>query len=102
MSKQVVGIYENGEEAVKVVEELLIQGYKRDEISIVAKDRKETKVIERKTGTKAEEGLATGAATGELLAGRQVCLPVRVHWPFQESDPCLPLDRLYLHWLEWR
>jgi uncharacterized membrane protein len=69
MSKQVVGIYENGEDAVKVVEELLIQGYKREEISVVAKDRKETKVVERKTGTKAEEGLATGAATGGVIGG---------------------------------
>jgi len=69
MDKRVVGVYENGEEAIRAVEDLKAQGYSRDDISVVAKDRDEVKTVNAETGTKTEEGLAAGAATGGILGG---------------------------------
>lgn len=69
MDKRVVGVYDNGDDAVLAVEELKAQGYDRDDISIVAKDRDELEAVNAETGTKTEEGLAAGAATGGLLGG---------------------------------
>ena len=69
MDKRVIGVYDNGDDAVRAVEELKAQGYDRDDISIVAKDRDEVEAVNAETGTKTEEGLAAGAATGGLLGG---------------------------------
>ncbi|WP_232732374.1 general stress protein, partial [Bacillus sp. mrc49] len=64
MDKRIIGVYETGEEAIKAVEALQADGYNRDDISVVAKDKEELRTVNEKTGTKAEEGLAAGAATG--------------------------------------
>ncbi|PUB10812.1 general stress protein [Paenisporosarcina sp. OV554] len=69
MDKRVIGVYENHDDAVRAVEELKAQGYDRDYISVVAKDRDEVEAVNTETGTKTEEGLAAGAATGGLLGG---------------------------------
>lgn len=69
MEKRVIGVYDNGDDAVRAVEELKAQGYDRDDISVVAKDRDEVDAVNAETGTKTEEGLAAGAATGGLLGG---------------------------------
>ena len=69
MDKRVVGVYDNGDDAVRAVEELKARGYDRDDISIVARDRDEVEAVNAETGTKTEEGLAAGAATGGLLGG---------------------------------
>ena len=69
MDKRVVGVYENGDDAVRAVEELKAQGYDSADISVVARDREEVEAVSSETGTKTEEGLAAGAATGGLLGG---------------------------------
>ncbi|PJN90958.1 general stress protein [Bacillus sp. mrc49] len=69
MDKRIIGVYETGEEAIKAVEALQADGYNRDDISVVAKDKEELRTVNEKTGTKAEEGLAAGAATGGILGG---------------------------------
>ncbi|MDQ0219099.1 hypothetical protein ELQ35_12200 [Peribacillus cavernae] len=69
MDKRVIGVYENGDDAVRAVEELKAQGYDQDDISVVAKDRDEVDAVNEETGTKTEEGLAAGAATGGLFGG---------------------------------
>ncbi|WP_409304333.1 general stress protein [Peribacillus sp. SCS-155] len=69
MDKRVVGVYDTGEEAIQAVEDLKAQGYHRDDISVVAKDRDEVDAVNEETGTKTEEGLAAGAATGGILGG---------------------------------
>ncbi|WP_075618745.1 general stress protein [Paenisporosarcina indica] len=69
MDKRVIGVYDNGDDAVRAVEGLKAQGYDRDDISIVAKDRDEVEAVNAETGTKTEEGLAAGAATGGILGG---------------------------------
>jgi len=69
MDKRVIGVYDNGDDAVRAVEDLKAQGYDRNDISIVAKDRDEVDAVNAETGTKTEEGLAAGAATGGILGG---------------------------------
>ncbi|WP_285768581.1 general stress protein [Peribacillus sp. SI8-4] len=69
MDKRIIGVYETGEEAIRAVEALQADGYNRDEISVVAKDKEELRTVNEETGTKAEEGLAAGAATGGILGG---------------------------------
>ncbi len=69
MDKRVVGVFDNGDEAVRAIEDLKVQGYDRDAISVVARDRDDVDDIHDETGTKTEEGLATGAATGGVLGG---------------------------------
>ncbi|PLT32951.1 general stress protein [Bacillus sp. V5-8f] len=69
MDKRVIGVYDNGDEAVRAVRELTAQGYDRDDISVVARDRDEVDAVNAETGTKTEEGLAAGAATGGILGG---------------------------------
>jgi uncharacterized membrane protein len=69
VDKRVVGVYDNGDDAIRAVEELKAQGYDRDDISVVAKDRDDVDAVNEETGTKTEEGLATGAAAGGLLGG---------------------------------
>ncbi|MFE4428403.1 general stress protein [Peribacillus butanolivorans] len=69
MDKRIIGVYETGEEAIKAVEALQAQGYNREDISFVAKDKEELRTVNEETGTKVEEGLAAGAATGGILGG---------------------------------
>ncbi|RFU62902.1 general stress protein [Peribacillus glennii] len=69
MDKRVIGVYDNGDDAVRAVEELKAQGYDRDDISVIARDRDDVDAVNEETGTKTEEGLAAGAATGGILGG---------------------------------
>jgi uncharacterized membrane protein len=67
--KKIVGVFQSEQEAVKAIESLKRQGYTSDDISIVARNKDEVAAVADQTGTKAPEGLATGAATGGLLGG---------------------------------
>ncbi|SFC87043.1 Heat induced stress protein YflT [Bacillus sp. OV322] len=69
MDKRVVGVYDNGEDAIRAVEDLKRQGYDRDDISVIAKDRDDVDMVNESTGTNTEEGMAAGAATGGILGG---------------------------------
>ncbi|MBD2846939.1 general stress protein [Paenibacillus sp. IB182496] len=68
-SHKVVGVFHTGEEAVAAIESLKKQGYRSDEISVVAKDEEEVEQVAEATGTKAPEGLAAGATAGGVLGG---------------------------------
>ncbi|ANY72489.1 hypothetical protein BBD41_07760 [Paenibacillus ihbetae] len=69
MTQKIVGAFRSEEEATRAIEDLKAQGFRTDEISVIAKDRGESSAIEEETGTKAPEGLASGAATGGVLGG---------------------------------
>lgn len=69
MTQKIVGAFRSEQEATQAIEDLKQQGYRAEEISVIAKDRGETETIEEETGTKAPEGLASGAATGGVLGG---------------------------------
>lgn len=69
MTQKIVGVFRTESEASLAIEELKQQGFRADEISVIAKDRNESSQIQEETGTKAPEGLASGAATGGVLGG---------------------------------
>jgi uncharacterized membrane protein len=69
MEKKIVGVFHTEQEAIRAIEDLKQQGYRSDDISVVAKNRDHVENVGDETGTKAAEGLATGAATGGVLGG---------------------------------
>lgn len=69
MSKHIIGVFNTEEEAIRVIDQLKAAGYRSEELSVVGRNRDDLDNIEDATGTKAEEGLATGAATGGVLGG---------------------------------
>ncbi|AWB44424.1 low temperature-induced protein [Paenibacillus sp. CAA11] len=69
MAKKIVGVFETEKEASAAIGALEQQGFLAEEISIVARDRRDREAIENETGTKAPEGIAAGAATGGVLGG---------------------------------
>jgi uncharacterized membrane protein len=69
MDKEVIGVYDNGQDAVRAVEKLQKQGYQKEDISVVVKDKEKADKITSKTDTNVDDGLAAGAATGGILGG---------------------------------
>lgn len=70
--KTVVGLYETPEKAREVVDALVAKGYPRDDISVLARDKKYTEGHATGTeehGSKAGEGAATGAGIGAVVGG---------------------------------
>ncbi|QFK70294.1 hypothetical protein F7984_02995 [Pradoshia sp. D12] len=69
MDKKVIGVYDNGQDAVREVERLQKQGYQKEDISVVVKDKEKADKITSKTNTNVDSGLAAGATTGGILGG---------------------------------
>ncbi|MDF2959730.1 MAG: low temperature-induced protein [Paenibacillus sp.] len=68
-NKKIVGVFHTEQEAIRSIEALKRQGYRSEDISIVAKNKDDVSSVEKETGSKAPEGLATGAAAGGMLGG---------------------------------
>lgn len=66
---KVVGMFVDEQQATQAIEQLKAEGISTDQISVIAKDKKDLKHISEETGTKAPEGIATGATAGGLLGG---------------------------------
>lgn len=69
MTRKLVGVYQDEQQAVDAVEELKRNGYSADDISIFTRDRKSLSDMSEETGTMAPEGVAAGAATGGIAGG---------------------------------
>jgi uncharacterized membrane protein len=69
VEKNVVGVYDTEQEAIVAIEELVKQGYDKQDICVIGKDLKDTNHIADETGTVVEEKAATGALTGGTLGG---------------------------------
>lgn len=69
LEKNVVGVYETEQEAIIAIEELVRQGYDKQDICVIGKDIKNVNYIADETGTVAEESAATGALAGGTLGG---------------------------------
>ncbi|PAE43504.1 general stress protein [Bacillus sp. 7884-1] len=69
VEKNVVGVYETEQEAIVAIEELVKQGYDKQDICVIGKDLKDVNHIADETGTVVEEKAATGALTGGTLGG---------------------------------
>jgi uncharacterized membrane protein len=69
IERNVVGVYETEQEAIIAIEELVKQGYDKQDICVIGKDLKNVNYIADETGTVAEETAATGALAGGTLGG---------------------------------
>ncbi|MNX47729.1 Heat induced stress protein YflT [compost metagenome] len=69
MTEKIVGVFQTEDEATRAILQLKDQGFRAEDISIVAKDRRHVSSINEETGTKSPEGIATGAAAGGVLGG---------------------------------
>lgn len=76
MAKTVVGLFDDVQEAQAVVEELMAEGFNRDDISIVAKSVSDTEMtggtssgMRDNDADDTASGAASGAGTGALLGG---------------------------------
>ncbi|CAM3467304.1 MULTISPECIES: general stress protein [Saccharibacillus] len=69
MIKKISGTFEREEQAVQAIKELKEAGYDGEQISVVAKNAKDSEALRNETGTKAPEGMTAGALTGGTLGG---------------------------------
>lgn len=69
MNKRIVGVFITEQEASSAIEDLKRQGFRTEDISVIARNKRDVNAISEETGTKAPEGMASGAATGGLLGG---------------------------------
>jgi uncharacterized membrane protein len=67
--RTIVGVYETEQEAITAIEDLIKQGYSKEEISVIGKNLNHVSNVTEETGTAAEETAATGAITGGALGG---------------------------------
>ncbi|WP_084375163.1 general stress protein [Neobacillus soli] len=67
--KNIVGVYDTEQEAVAAIEDLIRQGYRKDEISVIGKSTEDVNSITEETGTAAEDTAATGALAGGAIGG---------------------------------
>lgn len=69
MTKTVLGIFTERENASTAIEKLKVRGYKPEDISIIMRNASESKEIAEDTGTSVAGGAMTGATTGALIGG---------------------------------
>jgi uncharacterized membrane protein len=67
--KKVVGVFHSEQEAINAIEGLKQQGYRAEDISVIAKDKEDLNRVTDTTGSNAPEGIATGATAGGILGG---------------------------------
>lgn len=67
--RSVTGYYDNEQEAIEAIEELKLQGYRQEDISVISKNKGETETVTEETGTHASEGATAGLVTGGALGG---------------------------------
>jgi hypothetical protein len=65
----VYGIYNNRSAAERGVDDLIAEGFRNEDISVLLQDNVGTKDFAHEKHTKAPEGTATGATTGGVIGG---------------------------------
>ncbi|WP_445670312.1 general stress protein [Paenibacillus sp. FSL P4-0338] len=69
MNKKIVGVFHAEHEASRAIEDLKVHGFLTEDISVIARNKRDVEAINDETGTKVPEGMASGAATGGILGG---------------------------------
>lgn len=67
MKNHVIGVYENEQQVAIVVEELKEKGYTTEEISVIAKNTKESSEITQEVKPSTKDGAIAGAITGGAI-----------------------------------
>jgi hypothetical protein len=65
----VFGIFDTRTGAERCIDNLMIAGFRSDDISVLAPDQDTTRELATEKNTKAPEGATTGAATGGVIGG---------------------------------
>ena len=65
----VFGIYHNANQAERVVDRLLADGFSNDDISVLLQENQGSKDFAHEKNTKAPEGVTTGVTTGGVIGG---------------------------------
>src|SRR6202167_5374612 len=65
----VFGIYHNANQAERVVDRLLADGFSNDDISVLLQDNHGSKDFAHEKNTKAPEGVTPGVTTGGVIGG---------------------------------
>ena len=68
-NKAVFGLYSTRRQVENAVDELKAQGFRNADVSVLFSENVGTKDFAHEKGTKAPEGLATGATSGAVLGG---------------------------------
>lgn len=69
MSKTILGIFTNRDDAEDTIDKLRSEGFNPKDISLVMRDQGEQEKIATDTGTNAAEGAVSGIATGGVIGG---------------------------------
>lgn len=69
MSKTVLGVFDNAAQAERAVDELQRKGFKKDEISIVARESTARRDTRSRGDMEAGQDLSGGIATGSAIGG---------------------------------
>jgi len=68
-NKVVLGLYSTRRQVENAVDELKAQGFRNTDVSVLFSENVGTKDFAHEKGTKAPEGLATGATSGAVIGG---------------------------------
>jgi hypothetical protein len=68
-NKAVFGLYSTRRQVENAVDELKVQGFRNTDISVLLPENVGTKDFAHEKGTKAPEGMATGATSGAVVGG---------------------------------
>jgi hypothetical protein len=68
-NKAVFGLYATRRQVENAVDELKVQGFRNTDISVLLPENVGTKDFAHEKGTKAPEGMATGATSGAVVGG---------------------------------
>lgn len=69
MSHALLGLAQSYEQTIRIVDELKLLGFSKDDISLLYPDKGGVKDIGHENSTKAPEGIAVGGATGGIIGG---------------------------------
>lgn len=69
MSKATIGLAESYDQTVRIVDDLKILGFTKDEISLLYPDKGGIRDVGHENASKAPEGIAVGAGTGGIIGG---------------------------------
>jgi uncharacterized membrane protein len=67
LKNHIIGVYENEQQVVEVVEDLKKKGYTTEEISVIAKNTKKLPEIAEEIKPSTKDGAIAGAATGGAI-----------------------------------